>query len=149
MISTAKKVCRIRREAEAIDETIIAVSQILMTISVSPRRHLHSALECSRVVSYSATPKTSSKSSSAAILWLISWVISSPTIHSLEVCNPVIIHPNPFQPKSYLIGLGLVQLLFIFQTVNDGYYYWFFDFLKIINRFLTVQKKINNRHQLI
>ena len=37
----------------------------------------------------------------------------------------------------------IVQLCFRFQTAKDGYYCWFFNFFKIIDRFLTVFKIIN------
>ena len=42
-----------------------------------------------------------------------------------STCWYLFIHFKPLQ-----LGLGLVQLLFIFQTVNGGYYLWFLNFFK-------------------
>jgi len=52
------------------------------------------------------------------------------------------------QQQQQQLALGLVQLLFIFPSVKGGYYLWFLNFLKIINKidiinFFNCYKSIN------
>ena len=51
-------------------------------------------------------------------------------------------------PPIFNLGLGFVQLLFIFQTVNGGYYLFFIFYLKkknIINRFQFGRKGLKRK----